>query len=422
MVGTAIRATPDAARASAFHNGADRLGVALYHAGSRDLPGLGANLRDQVRRGLPRPPSQLAWDFLSIAMSIFAADRFVLRSASEDGWTRVSSVDVAVQNPAIWDPQRERLAAAFRFLTGDIWHLSFSPDGDEAPAFPAQLTDRDCICLFSGGLDSLLGAIKLQAEGRTPLLVSQGSPKEISPQVALSEAIGLAQHRFEGRVSEKWRVPYEGSTRGRSLIFFAYGVLAASALELGEVIVPENGFIAINPPLTRRRLGSLSTRTTHPHLLKELSEILDAVGIRVCLHNIFEGKTKGEMLAECSHPQLGLLASRSYSCGKGKRLNKQCGRCIPCLIRRASFHASGVADMTEQGYAARLDRSKDNDDVLSALLAGAQRGRLDQAAVERWVAAAGPLPSDPQRRATIIGAVDRGLAEVSAFLETVRWR
>ena len=60
------------------------------------------------------------------------------------------------------------------------------------------------------------------------------------------------------------------SQRARSLIFIAYGVLAATTLKQyhagGSVTlyVCENGFISINPPLTEMRLGSLSTRTTHP--------------------------------------------------------------------------------------------------------------------------------------------------------------
>ena len=36
--------------------------------------------------------------------------------------------------------------------------------------------------------------------------------------------------------------------------------------------VPENGFIGVNVPLTRACTGSLSTRTTHPHLMGLLAQ------------------------------------------------------------------------------------------------------------------------------------------------------
>jgi len=419
MVGIRVVATPDAAQAQAVHGGGT-IGVALFHSGTTSLPGLGGHLREQVVRQLPAPPTPVAWDFLSIALAVFAADRFVLRTDAEDGWTRVISLEIAVQDPANWTPLGQRLAGALRFLTGDIWSISFAGGGDEPPNFQPRLSDRDTVCLFSGGLDSLLGALKLLEGNKLPLLVSQGSPKEITPQKYLSKMIGLEDHRFEGRASEHWRPPYEGSTRGRSIIFFAYGALAASAMKTTEVIVPENGLIAINPPLTPRRLGSLSTRTTHPYFLSELGAIAQGAGLNVRFTNIFEGESKGEMLAACTHPKIASLASNSYSCGKGKRKNGQCGRCIPCLIRRASFDAAGISDSSR--YFEDITKSRTHDDVMSARIAVARRKIQSPESYERWVASAGPLPVNPVRRAAILQAVATGLEEVEGFLAGVRWR
>ena len=90
------------------------------------------------------------------------------------------------------------------------------------------------------------------------------------------------------------------SQRARSIVFLAYGVLVATTLaryHTGESItlyVCENGFIAVNPPLTGGRLGSLSTRTTHPVVLSSLQHILDAAELRVKIVNPYSFKTKGE--------------------------------------------------------------------------------------------------------------------------------
>ncbi|MFK5073362.1 hypothetical protein ACI4BE_27945, partial [Klebsiella pneumoniae] len=92
------------------------------------------------------------------------------------------------------------------------------------PNIAQKAHDRELVSLFSGGLDSFLGALWLDSTGRKTFLVSQGSPKEISPQVTLARELGLYDHRFEGRVAERWRQPYEGSTRARSILFFGYGV------------------------------------------------------------------------------------------------------------------------------------------------------------------------------------------------------
>lgn len=417
---TRLVATPDVASAvSANRSGA--IGVALFHAGTPELAGLGANLPGAVQRTLPFAPSREAWDFLSIALTVFAADRFVLRAEADDSWTRVIHIDVAVTDADRWQPHAPRLAAALRFLTGDIWSVAFRGGGQAAPIVEGRFSDRDCVCLFSGGMDSLLGAISLQEQGRRPLLVSQGSPKEITPQKFLAKAIGLEDHRFEGRVSERWRPPYEASTRARSILFFAYGLLAASAINVNEVIVPENALIAINPPFTRRRTGSLSTRTTHPHFLAELSGIFADVGLGITLRNPFAAATKGEMLRAAQLLNIPQLAAASYSCGKGKRINVQCGRCVPCLIRRAAFHGAGIADRTPYKWT-NLRQTAASDDVFATRTAVARFNRIGNVhELEQWVAMSGPLPRDKAARDEVVAAVGRGLEELKEFLATVRW-
>lgn len=420
MVDLTVRATPSRSDAAAAHRRPNSIGVHLFASGSPQLPGLGATLAERVRSGIPGSPSAAAWDFMSIAMAAFAADRFVTRSGSANGWTRVIGLDVAVVDPSLWAAQASELAEALRFLTGDVWHLSFRSGGRPSPHPQGRLHDRDIVCLFSGGLDSFLGALSILDRGGRPLLVSQGSPKEIGPQQRLASALGLAGYRFEGRVGERWRRPYEGSTRARSILFFAYGALAATGCGLREILVPENALIAINPPFTGRRVGSLSTRTTHPHLLSRLNAVWAAAGVEAELRNPFFATTKGEMLAQGNHPNLGGLASATYSCGKGKRANGQCGRCVPCLIRRASFHASGVRDDTV--YLNDLRASSRNDDVLAARHAVAAYSGVGPRQLGAWVSSAGPLPSDPVVRTQTIDAVGRGLAELRDLFSTVRWR
>lgn len=420
-VPTRVLASPNPGRAAAALAHGD-VGVALYHIGRPELAGLGASLPQSATR-LPRSPSVRAWDFLSIALAVHAADRFVVRRETQDGWTRMIALEVELAEPEPWSAQADALAKTLRFLSSDIWYLRFRPGGASPPAMQGNLSDRDCACLFSGGLDSMIGAINLLADGRRPLLVSQASPKEGPVQVILSEQIGLANHRFEGRASERWRQPYEASSRTRSVLFIGFGLVSASTLQAAsgqhaELVIPENGLISINAPLTRRHIGSLSTRTTHPYFISSLQQILDNVGLGVRLHNPYGFKTKGEMLAECGDMKtLKRLAASSYSCGKGKRLNQHCGRCIPCLIRRAAFRAAKLTDGT--GYWAEdLSEHPTNEDVASARFAAANLKHRDPAA---WAAEAGPLPHDDALRRGYADVVQRGTAELRSFLGTVAW-
>ena len=73
--------------------------------------------------------------------------------------------------------------------------------------------------------------------------------------------------------------------RTRSLNFLAFAAVGACAVQAVsqqdqiDLFVPENGFISLNAPLTNRRIGTLSTRTTHPHFMAGIQNLFGAVGI-----------------------------------------------------------------------------------------------------------------------------------------------
>ncbi len=140
----------------------------------------------------------------------------------------------------------------------------------------------------------------------------------------------------------------EDSTRGRSFLFFALGVFAGTGLGRRFVLrVPENGLIALNIPLDPLRLGSNSTRTTHPYYMARWNDLLGELGINGEVRNPYWDKTKGEMAAACSNPALlKNLAPDSLSCSSPAKARwlghgiEHCGYCLPCLIRRAALEAA----------------------------------------------------------------------------------
>ena len=185
-----------------------------------------------------------------------------------------------------------------------------------------------------------------------------------------------------------------------------------------ELLVPENGFISLNVPLTPLRLGSLSTRTTHPFFIQQIQKILEALGFHVRLSNDYQFKTKGEMLVECANQfQLRQLVFQATSCGRFARFKyEHCGRCVPCLVRRASFLHWGLDDETSYRY---KDLSlgdlqhKGFDDVRSVVFATLQVERSD---IYTW---AGDALNHMQLGDSTPYAelTERGLAELSAFLD-----
>jgi len=405
-----------------------KLPVVLY--GRADTPGavsIGAAALDRLtHRGLM--PAPRAWDLLSIALSVIAADTAVGRGQSPDGWTRMMDLRIAVSDPVFWISQKQQLESQLRFLTTDIWSLEFV-DGGILPKPPVRrkqlVPPEDCICLLSGGLDSLIGASDLAAAGKKPYLVSQVSRGDTQKQAYFAARIGGGLQRLELNHSVHCAWQNEISQRARSIIFLAYGVLVASALaryKAGQSVtfyVCENGFISINPALTTARLGSLSTRTTHPVFLQQFQAVLNAAGLNVQIENPYQFKTKGEMLVEGTDQDfLKKHAAQTTSCGRFTRKYRHCGRCLPCLIRRAAFQAWGEPDTTDYAYA---DLSKDDveharfDDVRSAAVAVAD-SKAD--GFDRWLR--------PRLSTSTLGnpapyrnVVRRGLAELGVFLNKV---
>ena len=368
-------------------------------------------------------PAPRAWDLLSIALSIIAADVAGHRSESPDGWTRDFELDIAVAEPAFWNTVAEDLARALAFLTTDRWMLRFH-EGGMRPAPPKVATRplEDCVVLLSGGLDSLIGAIDLAAKGKRPFAVSQIVRGDAEKQVNFAGLIGGGLGHVQLNHNAEVPSVKEDSQRARSLIFMAFGVLIATSLRsYGDghrvpLYVCENGFIAMNPALTGARLGSLSTRTAHPEFLARLQAVLDAAGLRVQIENPYRAMTKGEMLAACADQAiLRAEAARSTSCGRFQRFNyKHCGRCVPCQVRRAAFLAWGQADSTGYVYEALGKDDPDFagfDDVRAVRMAIAE---VEADGLEAWLGPALSSVLIPDKGA-LKGLIERGLEELAAL-------
>lgn len=359
-----------------------------------------------------RPPRAAA-DLLLLGASVYCADKTTRRRGTPDSWTRDIILRLPVGDAATW--QSTDFEAALRFLTGDHWeiqpydsirHPLASVAGVSAADRPVGL-GVDGVCLFSGGLDSLCGVINLlenEPERRLCLLSHhEGGQASTAQQLLLDE---LSEHYGAERITSRRLYlrpapannhqarplprPRENTTRSRSMLFLS-AALALAAADGPEtpVYVPENGFIGINVPLTRARVGSASTRTTHPHFMHLLATATAATGVSNPVINPYRLRTKGEMLAESRNADLlRRLAPLSVSCSHPEtaryvgRKQGNCGYCFPCLIRRASLayvgwdndeYAYNVFD--EQDLTILLNRRSRRGADLRAVITGAFAGR-----------------------------------------------
>jgi hypothetical protein len=363
-------------------------------------------------------PSIPVWDFVLFAFAVCAADLAVPRSKSADGWTRELELSVTVVDPTPWNAQRLLVEAMLRILTGDFWSVTFLPNGPLPPNGQRKICDRDCVALLSGGLDSLIGGIDAVARKRRPIFVSQLAYEDSERQRQYAAALGgQAWHQqWSHRIDPA--APRETSTRARSMGFYALAVLATSLLATegpAEILVPENGFISVNPPLLPGRMASLSTRTTHPLFMAQLQSLLNQVGISAVLSMPYRFKTKGEMMMECLDQKLlTRFASDSTSCGRYRTYNRtHCGRCVPCMVRRAAFLRGGYSDGTQYKFPnLRLSEKSAADDpmaVACAVLASESNG------IDAFLGASLSFAKQHERDA-YRGVTKRALQELSALL------
>lgn len=312
------------------------------------------------------PVPELHADFIRLAALVYLVDRTVPRGTR--GWGRELELTVPVSDPSAWEPHVDDLQAELQFLSSDLWTLRFEMRRLPKRQQLAAVEGDGPVCLFSGGADSLCGALVTAHElGRPPVLVSHWD----------ATTINGVQNRLVARLGELWggepvhlafRVgrqhrqvgsgvvfPQEPSSRTRSLLFIALG-LAAAAVRDSELLMPENGYASLNVPLAGERRGALSTRTTHPAFLDALTTTLGNIGLTAQLRNPFEAMTKSQMfrrVADIHGDQTASdLLSASHSCAKpgaqyiGLSPAAQCGVCFGCLVRRGAFLASKVTDQT----------------------------------------------------------------------------
>jgi len=412
--------------------------------------GLGDTLDHLAKLGIA--PSEKAVDLVLLAAAVTAADTRISRATeSQDLWTREIDVHVPVLDVELWTSFAPLIGRTLNFLTGDHWRVVFRPrpDGFEGLVpCPTMLrrVNSDCVCLFSGGLDSFIGAIDLLQDGKRPMLVSHyWDGITSSRQTHCADALG---RHFLRRPFDHLRARIgfpnglvagsrgEDTLRARSFLFFAVAAMTADAIGGDMVVhVPENGLISLNVPIEPSRLGALSTRTTHPWYMARVCELLSGLGLTVRLHNGYRFKTKGMMAKECGAKDLlAAEAMHTMSCSspgkaryaknKADRTPKHCGYCVPCLIRRAAIIEAFGADATPYQVASLtgqvLNTAKAEGNHVRGFQVAFARMKRKPGRVRFDIHRPGPLVDHPDDLADYERVYVEGMREVERLLEGVR--
>lgn len=323
-----------------------------------------------------RKKNGIGFDVFLIGCFVYGIDILLPRkSFSVNGWSREIEVEFPVESLDLFNGGKNELEQLLSFLTGDYWQISFiQRDVTSLFVNTKKVYSNDYrkshkrISLFSGGLDSLIGVIDQLAKSKDRMvLVShydatfKGAKsdqdkihkilyKKYSHYHLLQTRVDLEGYDINGN-----KINTETTLRSRSFLFLCQAVFVASSIEDGiEILIPENGTISLNHPLTPSRRSSCSTRTAHPYYLIKVIDFISKLGLNHLIKNEYEMKTKGEMLEECIDNDI-LRATYKKSCSCAKRGTRKdirdvmtgtnhCGICMPCIYRRVALHRIGVDD------------------------------------------------------------------------------
>ena len=400
-------------------------------------------------------PSEIGIDIIILAAHIYAADTRISRiSESQDSWTREIQIVTPVSDPERWNQVADLLQRMLNFLTGDRWLFSFRPrPAGFARLSPVRLRLQavapfNHLSLFSGGLDSLIGAIDSLESGAIPLLISHAGDGASS--VAQTTCFNELKDHYKQIPVNRLRVAMsfpgnlvqqvgesENTTRARSFLFFAIGVLAGTGMNNDFVLnAPENGLIAINVPLDPLRLGALSTRTMHPFYIARWNELLARLEIPGHIENPYWRCTKGEMVLNCANQDLlRQLIPNSMSCSSPakarwmKAKTENCGYCLPCLIRRAAIERAYGRGNDPTNYSladlegATLDSRSAKGQQVRSIQFALERLRSNPNLSNLLIYKPGPLSDLSRDDVSALSSVYvRGMNEVGVLLANVRTR
>jgi hypothetical protein len=322
---------------------------------------------DDISRSLYRDVQPHFEDLVEIATFIYVADQATTRGGDGvdnmgEEWRRPLHFEIPVRCLDLWrKPETvEALQQAVSFLSEDRYTFVFR-EYNYPPAFQRCINfaqfdwayKPQSVVLFSGGLDSLGGAVQEVVVAGSPvaLVTHQSNAKFINRlrmlrQMLDGRAKGVKPLHITVGINKDKDLNHEYTQRSRSFLYATLGATIAQMCDLDEVRFYENGTVSLNLPISRQVVGSKATRTTHPKTLAGFERLFSLLAQRpISVPNGFLWKTKGEVVRLIMDAGCGGMIEWSTSCThtwETSNAQPHCGKCSQCIDRRFAVLAAGA--------------------------------------------------------------------------------
>lgn len=282
--------------------------------------------QDRINIGLPHLIKQVNCyfpprikDLLEIAGYVYAADRMTKRGQpiqlEYHGWSRKFHFYIKVRDYKFWQKKSvsESLCKLLTYTTGDLsYEFTFVEGGKDVgqsnlfdnPNINLDKKENTVIALFSGGLDSLAGALELLNKTEDNLILVSHHSNNFAVTAIQESIYNLLSNDFPGRMQ---RFHFTCSLSGERAVeetqrsrIFLYTSIAYSLMTLAKektIHVFENGMTSINFPKRQDMMNARSSRTTHPQTIFLLENFFNSISTeKIKVKQPFFAITKAEVV------------------------------------------------------------------------------------------------------------------------------
>lgn len=334
---------------------------------------------EDILRGLTQDIPDQWIDLIEIATYVYVADQAITRGGNDideigANWRRRLHFQIPVRCPNLWSTDRviNTLRETLSFLSEDEYDFQFQPL-KKPPTLERYLKFSKSeigdapeeVVLFSGGLDSLGGAVQEAVIGdRRVLLVRHRPTKKLETrqrilrQLLAERAAERAPLHITVDINKTKGLNREFTQRTRSFLYASLASTIAKMCGISSIRFFENGIVSLNLPISHQVVGARATRTTHPRVLKGFSELFSLVADEnFTVDNGFLWKTKADVAKLIADAGCGNMIEWSQSCTHTWEWTKEhphCGTCSQCIDRRFAVLATGL-DSCDPGDHYRID-------------------------------------------------------------------
>ena len=295
------------------------------------------------------PVPDTVLDLVELSVATLAVDRYLKREVVagegvDDVDARLNTRSVLIRVPVLSasfaTPRvAELLSTLVSHMTRDliqfelIHHASAQPS--VVPDYGRDAARVDAVSLFSDGLDSAGGVCQNRRDGMKARYVSVRYGSGLSKEAYGTACEELAVDPIEFNVSYSGRSK-EYTTFSRGFLHWAFATAAAIAVDASEVRAFETGLMARFALLNE---AWHTTRTVSPRAVELFNQIVaEATEYPVSVVNPFVEETKREVVERIeSEAVVRNAVSCPHTGWQGEYTLKNCGQCVPCLVRNVAI-------------------------------------------------------------------------------------